>query len=101
MNADDVIRMLGLRPHPEGGHYRETFRDSRQIAGRAASTAIYFLLRAGDVSRWHSIDCVEIWHFYAGDPLEISIKTPGQARRHIVLAQLAQNRESVLGKSRP
>ena len=91
MNADDVIRVLGLQPHPEGGHYRETFRDTREIAGRAASTAIYFLLQAGEVSRWHSVDATEIWHFYAGDPLEIGIKAAGQARQLVVLGPRIDN----------
>jgi predicted cupin superfamily sugar epimerase len=93
MNADDIIRALGLRPHPEGGHYRETFRDNREIAGRAASTAIYFLLQAGEVSRWHTVDAVEIWHFYAGDPLEVSIKAAGQARQRVVLGPDIENAE--------
>ena len=65
-DADRLIAELKLAPHPEGGHYRETFRD-------AHSTAIYFLLRAGEVSRLHRVDAVEIWHFYQGDPLEIAI----------------------------
>jgi predicted cupin superfamily sugar epimerase len=65
--ADDIIRLLGLMPHPEGGRYRETFRDSvTDAAGRAASTAIYFLLAAGEVSRWHRVDAAEAWHWYAG-----------------------------------
>jgi predicted cupin superfamily sugar epimerase len=85
MNADSIIGSLSLQPHPEGGHYRETFRDSREIAGRAASTAIYFLLQAGEVSRWHAVDSVEVWHFYAGNALEISIKAAGQSRQTIVL----------------
>ena len=91
MNADDIIRALGLQPHPEGGHYLETFRDTREIAGRAASTAIYFLLQAGEVSRWHSVDSAEIWHFYAGDPLAISIKATGQARQLVVLGPRIDN----------
>jgi predicted cupin superfamily sugar epimerase len=91
MNADDIIRTLSLRPHPEGGHYRETFRDTREIAGRAASTAIYFLLQAGEVSHWHAVDSVEIWHYYAGDPLEISIKAAGQGRRRMVLGPDVHN----------
>ncbi len=66
MDADDVIRDLGLAPHPEGGWYRETWRE-------AAVTAIYFLLRAGERSHWHRVDATEIWHFYAGDPLELSV----------------------------
>jgi uncharacterized protein len=72
--ADDVIRMLDLKPHPEGGHYRETFRDSRSTAdGRAASTAIYFLLTRGERSHWHRVDAVEVWHWYAGAPLQLEI----------------------------
>jgi uncharacterized protein len=91
MNAEDIISALSLQPHPEGGHYRETFRDTRAIAGRAASTAIYFLLRAGEVSHWHAVDSVEIWHFYTGDPLQISIKTAGQARQDVVLGPNIEN----------
>jgi uncharacterized protein len=71
--ADDIIRLLDLKPHPEGGHYRETFRDSRLVQGRAASTAIYFLLRRGERSHWHRVDAVEIWHFHSGAPLELRI----------------------------
>lgn len=72
--ANDVIRLLDLRPHPEGGHFRETFRDERQAAGgRAASTAIYFLLARGERSHWHRIDAVEVWHWYAGAPLRLEI----------------------------
>jgi predicted cupin superfamily sugar epimerase len=61
-SASDLIRLLDLKPHPEGGHYRETLRDSRCDEGRAVSTAIYFLLAAGEESRWHRIDTVEVWH---------------------------------------
>jgi hypothetical protein len=74
LSAADVIRLLGLAPHPEGGHFRETFRDSATDAsGRAASTAIYFLLAAAEVSRWHRVDAVEAWHWYAGAPLALTI----------------------------
>jgi predicted cupin superfamily sugar epimerase len=68
-SVPDLIRLLDLKPHPEGGHYRETFRDSSGFEGRAASTAIYFLLAAGEESRWHRIDAVEVWHWYGGAPL--------------------------------
>jgi predicted cupin superfamily sugar epimerase len=71
--AAEIIRKLALKPHPEGGHYRETFRDTRAIAGRAASTAILFLLARGERSHWHRIDAVEIWHYYAGAPLKLEI----------------------------
>ncbi|MFL5115477.1 MAG: cupin domain-containing protein, partial [Microvirga sp.] len=66
LSAAEVVRLLDLRPHPEGGHFRETFRDPRAERGRAASTAIYYLLGAGETSRWHRVDATEIWHFYAG-----------------------------------
>ncbi|WP_371421937.1 cupin domain-containing protein [Tardiphaga sp.] len=72
--AAEIIATLGLQPHPEGGHYRETFRDSRvDASGRAASTAIYFLLTRGERSHWHRIDAVEIWHYHAGAPLTLEI----------------------------
>lgn len=76
--ADKVIATLGLQPHPEGGHYRETFRDVPAAGGRGSTTAIYYLLRAGEVSRWHRIDAIEIWHWYAGAPLTLSISADGQ-----------------------
>jgi len=71
--ADRLIQMLDLKPHPEGGYFRETFRDGGD--GRAHSTAIYFLLSAGEVSRWHRVDAAEVWHFYRGAPLELKIGT--------------------------
>ncbi|WP_458759309.1 cupin domain-containing protein [Afipia sp. TerB] len=73
LTAAQVIARLDLKPHPEGGHYRETFRDARIIDGRAASTAIYFLLARGERSHWHRIDAVEMWHYYAGAPLILRI----------------------------
>jgi uncharacterized protein len=85
LTAADVIRLLDLKPHPEGGHFRETFRgapppypppqagEGREGVGRAASTAIYFLLARGERSHWHRVDAVEIWHWYAGAPLELEI----------------------------
>jgi len=76
MDADRIIRELGLAPHPEGGHFRETFRDPDAANGRAHSTAIYFLLKAGEVSRWHRVDAVEVWHWYAGAPLMLATAPP-------------------------
>lgn len=74
MSAADIIARLELQPHPEGGHYRETFRDPRcDSSGRSCSTAIYFLLARGERSHWHRIDAVEIWHYYAGAPLTLEI----------------------------
>jgi predicted cupin superfamily sugar epimerase len=72
--AAEIIARLELKPHPEGGHFRETFRDARlDNDGRSASTAIYFLLARGERSHWHRIDAVEVWHYYAGSPLTLRI----------------------------
>jgi len=79
-----VIQRLALAPHPEGGYFRETFRDPRVVNGRAASTAIYFLIARGERSHWHRIDAVEIWHWYAGAPLALSI-ADGRATRTLQL----------------
>jgi predicted cupin superfamily sugar epimerase len=74
LSAADIIAQLGLKPHPEGGRYRETFRDERVDGnGRSVSTAIYFLLLRGERSHWHRIDAVEIWHHYAGSALILQI----------------------------
>jgi predicted cupin superfamily sugar epimerase len=74
LSAAEIIARLQLAPHPEGGHFRETFRDSRcDASGRAASTAIYFLLARGERSHWHRVDAVETWHYYAGDALTLRI----------------------------
>jgi len=78
LTASRIIELLGLAPHPEGGFYRETFRDTRCDAeGRAASTAIYFLLEAGPGSRWHRVDATEIWTYHAGAPLLLSLSPDG------------------------
>jgi len=71
--ADRIIALLDLKPHPEGGYFRETFRDTGGPEGRAYSTAIYFLLKAGEASRWHRVDAAEVWHFYRGAALELRI----------------------------
>ena len=81
-SAADVIRRLNLKPHPEGGHFRETFRDPCVLEnGRSASTAIYFLLARGERSHWHRIDAVETWHYYAGASLELAIANTGRTER--------------------
>jgi uncharacterized protein len=89
LSAADVIRLLDLAPHPEGGHYRETFRDAATIASatspeRAASTAIYFLLAAGEVARWHRVDAAEVWHWYAGASLDLTV-AGAEGRRSVRL----------------
>jgi predicted cupin superfamily sugar epimerase len=72
MSAAEIIAELGMARHPEGGWYVETFRDNANAGGRGHSTAIYFLLEAGDVSAWHRVkDAAEVWHFYAGAALEL------------------------------
>jgi len=82
LSASQVIDLLGLAPHPEGGHFRETFRDrAADASGRAASTAIYFLLAAGQVSGWHRVDAAEVWHWHAGAPLALSVAEDA-GRRH-------------------
>jgi hypothetical protein len=74
LSAAEVMRLLDLKPHPEGGHFRETFRDRRTVdGGRAASTAAYYLLARGERSHWHKVDAVEAWHYHAGAPLKLEI----------------------------
>jgi predicted cupin superfamily sugar epimerase len=81
-SAADIIGWLELKPHPEGGHYRETFRDARVDAnGRSLSTAIHFLLARGERAYWHRIDAVEIWHYYAGHALSLQIADDRGQRR--------------------
>ena len=78
LDPDAIIGALGMQPHPEGGHYAETFRDTRTVDGsRAVSTAIYYLLQAGEVSHWHRVDAVEIWHWHAGAPLVLTVSPDG------------------------
>ncbi len=88
--AADVIARLDLKPHPEGGHYRETFRDQSVDAdGRSRSTAIYFLLARGERSHWHRIDAVEVWHYYAGAALTLQIADANGQRSVKLGADLA------------
>jgi len=82
LTAQDVIRMLDLKPHPEGGYFRETFRDARNVGERPASTAAYFLLPHGERSRWHRVDAAEVWHWHAGAPAQLEIAlAPGRVER--------------------
>jgi uncharacterized protein len=90
LSAAEIIRLLDLEPHPEGGHYRQTFRDSLTVnGGRAASTAIYFLLARGERSHWHKVDAVEIWHYHAGAPLGLEIANGATVDRLTLGADLA------------
>jgi predicted cupin superfamily sugar epimerase len=88
--ADHLIALLQLAPHPEGGHYRETFRDGE---GRGHSSAIHFLLKAGEVSWWHRIDAAEVWHFHRGAPLELSIAENGIVTQHVLGAAIEQGEQ--------
>jgi predicted cupin superfamily sugar epimerase len=83
--AERLVRELQLTPHPEGGHYRETYRDASGSGERAHSTAIYFLLRAGEVSHWHRVDAAEVWHYYKGAPLELKIAEEGKPTQRVLL----------------
>jgi len=85
LSAADVIDRLKLQPHPEGGHYAETWRHQPADGERGSSTAIYYLLAAGERSHWHRVDAAEIWHYYAGDALALSISEIGQATEITVL----------------
>ena len=91
-DADAIIETLGLQPHPEGGHYVETWRATAAAGERPAGSAIYYLLRAGERSRWHRVDAAEAWHFYAGDPLALSIAAGSGSEpptRHVLGTDLA------------
>lgn len=88
LTAKDVIFTLGMQPHPEGGWYARTFEDSLSAEGRARSTAIYYLLEAGDASHWHRVDAVEVWHFYAGAPLQLRISDGHSVDEHLLGANL-------------
>lgn len=93
----DVIRRLDLQPHPEGGHYRETFRAPAAKGERGALTLIYYLLQEGEVSHWHRVDAVESWHWYAGAPLALTVSENGHDvwQRHLG-PDLAQDQEPQL-----
>ncbi len=93
LSPDEIVTLLDLAPHPEGGHYRETFRDPEPAGGRAHSTAILYLLTAGERSHWHRIDAVEIWHHYAGVPLCLSLWQEGGRNAHRRLGKDLQLRE--------
>jgi uncharacterized protein len=89
LSASDIIRLLDLKPHPEGGYFREMFRDRRHVeSGRTASTAIYFLLARGQRSHWHRVDAVEVWHCYAGAPLALEIAQEGRVDQLVLGSDL-------------
>lgn len=85
LSADEIIERLKLRPHPEGGWFRETWRADPEAGRRPSGTAIYYLLKAGERSHWHRVDAVEIWHYHAGAPLRLSLSEDGDTSRHETL----------------
>lgn len=85
LSAQAIIETLKMQRHPEGGWYIQTFRDEAGGA-RGHSTAIYYLLERGERSHWHRVrDAVEVWHFYAGAPLALSIAENGKPAMSITL----------------
>jgi predicted cupin superfamily sugar epimerase len=97
LTAAQVRAALRLGPHPEGGWFRETWRDvPRESGKRGAATAIFFLLGAGEESAWHRVDAAEIWLFHAGAPLELRIAEAGVARTLQLGASLAGSLQAVV-----
>lgn len=96
LSADQVIATLDLAPHPEGGHYRQTWVATN--AGRPSGTCIYFLLKQGEHSAWHAVDATEIWHFHAGAPLklELSPDVNGPAVIHTLTGDLREGRPQII-----
>ena len=95
MTPEKIIAVLGMRPHPEGGHFVETWRHEQPGGGRGAGTAIYFLLQAGERAHWHRVDAAEVWHWYAGAPLELAMSRDG---REVDVAMLGND---LLADARP
>ncbi len=89
MTPEDLVARLGLQPHPEGGHYVETYRAPASDGERAAVTCIYYLLCAGERSRWHRVDATEIWHYQAGGPLALDVADADGLVRHRIGPDLA------------
>jgi len=95
LTGDNIIRILGLEPHIEGGHFREIYRDAPADGSRGVMTSIYFLLRAGERSSWHRVDAPEIWCYHSGSPLEVAIWSDGQSVKKFRLGS------DLLGGERP
>ena len=85
ISAGSLVLLLELKRHPEGGWYRQMFQDNPTPDGRAKSTAIYYLLEGGDLSHWHRVDAAEIWHYYAGAPLELNVSPDGKEKTSQIL----------------
>src|ERR1043165_6062554 len=96
MTAENLIAALGLAPHPEGGWYRETWRADAAPGERAAGSAIYFLLRDGELNAWHRVDAGGTWHWYAGRPLALAIVEEGSGEA--VLTELVLGPDLAAGQ---
>lgn len=96
MTADQIIARLNLDPHPEGGHYRQTWAATND--GRPSGTCIYFLLKAGERSHWHRVDATEIWLWHAGAPLILSLSgtEAGPATDHLLTPDLTQGAPQIV-----
>ena len=96
MTADDIIAHLNLQPHPEGGHYRQTWVAENE--GRATGTCIYFLLKEGEASHWHKVDATEIWLYHAGAPLVVSLSATdaGPATDHLLSPDLSEGAPQII-----
>ncbi|MFK7837798.1 MAG: cupin domain-containing protein [Sulfitobacter sp.] len=90
MTPEQIITQLNLAPHPEGGHYRQTWSAGNE--GRPVGTCIYFLLKRGEISHWHKVDATEIWLFHAGAPLVLSMAETkaGPATDHMLTPDLTK-----------
>ena len=95
MTPDEIIVTLRMTPHPEGGHFVETWRHVADGSGRGAGSAIYYLLQAGERSHWHRVDAAEIWHWYAGAALALSRSDDGRR------AEVAMLGSDLAGGQRP
>jgi len=92
IDAAQIIETLDLKPHPEGGHFGETWRAPAKPGERSAGTAIYYLLQAGEVSHWHRVDAAEAWHWYAGAALELALSPDGcEVIRHLLSADITSD----------
>ncbi|TGY90488.1 cupin domain-containing protein [Marinicauda algicola] len=81
LTPEEIVERLAMQPHPEGGHYVETYRAPDGPDGRSRLTAIYFLLKAGEASAWHRVDADEVWLWHAGGPLALTISDNGETAR--------------------
>jgi predicted cupin superfamily sugar epimerase len=94
VDAREIIRLLDLRPHPEGGFYRETWGTLNKSASKTVGNSIYYLLRRNEVSRWHQVFSNQTWHWYAGAPLELVLSEDEEIHdRYVLGPDLDQDEE--------